>query len=88
VTSRRTVGGADHPVPAGAWQRLVLPGRQYPLVVNGKAYFLDLLFYHAVEMLVIELEAGELEPRIRRQTKFLLAVDDQGAATVTSQPLA
>lgn len=39
-------------------------GRQYPLAVNGRDYFLDLLFYHARLKcyVVIELKAGEFKP--------------------------
>ena len=49
-------------------------GRQYPLVVNGRDYFLDLLFYHARLKcyVVIELKAGEFKPEF-----YLSAVDDQ-----------
>ncbi len=55
-------------------------GRQYPLVVNGKDYFLDLLFYHARLKcyVVIELKAGEFKPEyIGKLNFYLSAVDDQ-----------
>lgn len=54
-------------------------GRQYPLVVNGKDYFLDLLFYHARLKcyVVIELKAGEFKPEyIGKLNFYLSAVDD------------
>ena len=55
-------------------------GRQYPLVVNGKDYFLDLLFYHTRLKcyVVIELKAGEFKPEyIGKLNFYLSAVDDQ-----------
>lgn len=55
-------------------------GRQYPLSVNGKDYFLDLLFYHARLKcyVVIELKAGEFKPEYVGKLNFYLsAVDDQ-----------
>ena len=54
-------------------------GRQYPLVVNGRDYFLDLLFYHARLKcyVVIELKAGEFKPEYVGKLNFYLsAVDD------------
>jgi predicted nuclease of restriction endonuclease-like (RecB) superfamily len=55
-------------------------GRQYPLTVNGKDYFLDLLFYHARLKcyVVIELKAGEFKPEYVGKLNFYLsAVDEQ-----------
>lgn len=55
-------------------------GRQYPLSVNGRDYFLDLLFYHARLKcyVVIELKAGEFKPEYVGKLNFYLsAVDDQ-----------
>lgn len=55
-------------------------GRQYALTVNGKDYFLDLLFYHARLKcyVVIELKAGEFKPEYVGKLNFYLsAVDDQ-----------
>jgi predicted nuclease of restriction endonuclease-like (RecB) superfamily len=55
-------------------------GRQYPLAVNGKDYFLDLLFYHTRLKcyVVIELKAGEFKPEyIGKLNFYLSAVDDQ-----------
>lgn len=55
-------------------------GRQYSLAVNGRDYFLDLLFYHARLKcyVVIELKAGEFKPEYVGKLNFYLsAVDDQ-----------
>lgn len=55
-------------------------GRQYPLTVNGKDYFLDLLFYHTRLKcyVVIDLKAGEFKPEYVGKLNFYLsAVDDQ-----------
>ena len=55
-------------------------GRQYPLSVNSKDYFLDLLFYHTRLKcyVVIELKAGEFKPEyIGKLNFYLSAVDDQ-----------
>ena len=63
-------------------------GRQYPLAVNGKDYFLDLLFYHARLKcyVVIELKAGEFKPEyIGKLNFYLSAVDDQ-LRTADDQP--
>lgn len=54
-------------------------GRQYPLTVNGRDYFLDLLFYHARLKcyVVIELKAGGFKPEYVGKLNFYLsAVDD------------
>ena len=55
-------------------------GRQYPLTVNGRDYFLDLLFYHTRLKcyVVIELKAGEFKPEyIGKLNFYLSAADDQ-----------
>lgn len=55
-------------------------GRQVPLAVNGRDYFLDLLFYHARLKcyVVIELKTGEFKPEYVGKLNFYLsAVDDQ-----------
>ena len=55
-------------------------GRQYPLAVNNRDYFLDLLFYHTRLKcyVVIELKAGEFKPEyIGKLNFYLSAVDDQ-----------
>lgn len=54
-------------------------GRQYHLVIDGKDYYLDLLFYH-VKLhcyVVIELKTGEFKPEYAGKMNFYLsAVDD------------
>lgn len=63
-------------------------GRQYPLAVHGKDYFLDLLFYHTRLRcyVVIELKAGEFKPEyIGKLNFYLSAVDDQ-LRTADDQP--
>jgi predicted nuclease of restriction endonuclease-like (RecB) superfamily len=55
-------------------------GRQYPLHVNDKDYFLDLLFYHTRLKcyVVVELKAGEFIPEhVGKMNFYLSAVDDQ-----------
>lgn len=54
-------------------------GRQYPLEVNKKSYFLDLLFYHTRLKcyVVIELKTGEFKPEyVGKINYYLSAVDD------------
>ena len=54
-------------------------GRQYPLSVNGKDYFLDLLFYHTRLKchVVVELKAGAFKPEyVGKLNYYLSAVDD------------
>jgi predicted nuclease of restriction endonuclease-like (RecB) superfamily len=53
-------------------------GSQYPLVVSGKEYRLDLLFYH-VHLhcyIVIDLKMGEFEPQHSGQMSFYVAAVD------------
>ena len=53
-------------------------GSQYPLVVSGKEYRLDLLFYH-VNLhcyVVIDLKMGEFEPQHSGQMSFYVAAVD------------
>ena len=54
-------------------------GRQVPMSINGKDYFLDLLFYHTRLKchIVVELKAGEFKPEyIGKLNFYLSAVDD------------
>ncbi len=54
-------------------------GRQYPLEVNNRSYFLDLLFYHTRLKcyVVVELKTGEFKPEYVGKINFYLsAVDD------------
>ncbi|MGF1570662.1 MAG: YhcG family protein [Nodosilinea sp.] len=65
-------------------------GSQYPLVVSGKEYRLDLLFYH-VKLhcyVVLDLKMGEFEPQHSGQMSFYVAAvdnllrSDQDAPTI------
>jgi predicted nuclease of restriction endonuclease-like (RecB) superfamily len=54
-------------------------GSQYPMHINNKDYFLDLLFYHVNLrcFVVIELKKGEFKPEYAGKVNFYLsAVDD------------
>jgi len=54
-------------------------GRQYPMTINGRDYFLDLLFYHTKLKchVVIELKIGEFKPEyIGKMNFYLSAADD------------
>jgi predicted nuclease of restriction endonuclease-like (RecB) superfamily len=54
-------------------------GNQYPLTVDSKDYFLDLLFYHIKLrcFIVIDLKAGDFQPEfIGKMNFYLAAVDD------------
>lgn len=54
-------------------------GNQFKIVINGKEYFIDLLFYHLKLkcFVVVELKAREFEPTDAGQLNFYLsAVDD------------
>lgn len=54
-------------------------GRQYPLTINGKDRFLDLLFYHTRLKcyVVVELKIGEFQPEYAGKLNYYLsAVDD------------
>ena len=63
-------------------------GRQYPLVVNGRDYFLDLLFYHARLKcyVVIELKAGEFKPEYVGKLNFYLSAVDEPLRGDGDQP--
>jgi predicted nuclease of restriction endonuclease-like (RecB) superfamily len=54
-------------------------GRQYHLEVSNKDFYIDLLFYH-IDLrcfVVVELKAGEFEPRDTGQLNFYLSVVDK-----------
>lgn len=54
-------------------------GRQYHLTVSNKDFYIDLLFYH-IELrcfVVVELKAGEFEPKDAGQLNFYLTVVDK-----------
>ena len=63
-------------------------GRQYALQVNGRDYFLDLLFYHARLKcyVVIELKAGAFKPEYVGKLNFYLSAVDDLLRTEGDQP--
>mgnify|MGYP003601946335 FL=1 len=63
-------------------------GRQYALQVNGRDYFLDLLFYHARLKcyVVIELKAGAFKPEYVGNLNFYLSAVDDLLRTEGDQP--
>lgn len=54
-------------------------GRQYHLEVSNKDFYIDLLFYHINLrcFVVVELKAGEFEPKDAGQLNFYLSVVDK-----------
>ena len=63
-------------------------GSQYPLVVSGKEYRLDLLFYH-VQLhcyVVLELKMGEFEPEFSGKMNFYVAAVDNLLRTEQDDP--
>ncbi|MBD2429422.1 PDDEXK nuclease domain-containing protein, partial [Phormidium sp. FACHB-1136] len=63
-------------------------GSQYPLVVSGKEYRLDLLFYH-VRLhcyVVLDLKMGEFEPQHSGQMSFYVAAVDNLMRTEDDAP--
>ena len=63
-------------------------GRQYALSVNGKDYFLDLLFYHTRLKchVVVELKAGGFKPEYVGKLNFYLSAVDDLLRTPDDQP--
>ena len=53
-------------------------GSQYPIHVDGKEYFLDLLFYHTHlhAYVVIDLQMGEFEPEFSGKLNFYVSAVD------------
>jgi predicted nuclease of restriction endonuclease-like (RecB) superfamily len=55
-------------------------GSQYPLVVEGNEYFIDLLLYHRAlkSLIAIELKIGEFKPEHKGKMEFyLVALNEQ-----------
>ena len=55
-------------------------GRQKPLLVGGREFFLDLLFFHHAlrRFVIIDLKIGEFQPEfVSRMNLYLNAVDEQ-----------
>ena len=63
-------------------------GRQWPIVVGGQTFYLDLLFYHAVLhcYVVIDLKVSEFEPAFAGQMNFYLTAVDRQLRGPGDQP--
>ena len=63
-------------------------GRQVPLEVSGKEYFLDLLFYHTYLhcYVVVELKAVEFKPEYAGKLNFYLSAVDDRMRRADDQP--
>jgi predicted nuclease of restriction endonuclease-like (RecB) superfamily len=63
-------------------------GEQYQLTINGKDYFIDLLFYHAKLhcYVVMELKIGEFEPEYLGKMNFYLSAVDTLLRTGADNP--
>jgi predicted nuclease of restriction endonuclease-like (RecB) superfamily len=63
-------------------------GSQYPLQVDGKDYYLDLLFYHLKLrcFIVIDLKAVEFQPEFVGKINFYLAVVDDALRHESDAP--
>ena len=63
-------------------------GRQYPIEVSGKTFFIDILFYH-LELrcfVVVELKATEFQPAYAGQMNFYLAAINDTKRHSTDAP--
>lgn len=65
-----------------------LVGTQYPLVVDGREFFLDLLFYHLQLRcyVVVELKVGDFEPEHAGKMSFYLSAVDNLLRRPGDQP--
>jgi len=63
-------------------------GRQYNLQADGKAFFIDLLFYHIKLRcyIAIELKAGEFKPDFAGQINFYLTALDETVKAKSDNP--
>jgi predicted nuclease of restriction endonuclease-like (RecB) superfamily len=63
-------------------------GRQYPLEIEGREYFLDLLFYHLKLRcyVVIDLKMGEFTPEYAGKMNFYLSAVDDLLKRLDDQP--
>lgn len=69
-------------------QGFAFVGRQYPLVVSDKDYFLDLLFYHYHLhcFVVVDLKRGEFKPEYAGKMNFYCSVVDDQLRSDGDQP--
>ncbi|MDQ1354007.1 MAG: hypothetical protein QG657_4316, partial [Acidobacteriota bacterium] len=63
-------------------------GRQYPLTVSDKDFYLDLLFYHVKlrSFVIIELKKGEFKPEYAGKMNFYCSAVDDSLKHDTDQP--
>jgi predicted nuclease of restriction endonuclease-like (RecB) superfamily len=63
-------------------------GRQYPLEVDGREFFVDLLFYHLhlYRYVVMELKTGRFEPEHAGQLNFYVNVVDDVVRAAADGP--
>jgi len=63
-------------------------GRQYRLTVNGKDFFVDLLFYHRVlkALVAVELKVGAFEPEFAGKMDFYLNLLNQKERSAGDNP--
>jgi len=69
-------------------QGFAFVGRQYPLVVSNKDFYLDLLFYHYRLhcFVVVELKRGEFKPEYAGKMNFYCSVVDDQLKQAADQP--
>jgi len=69
-------------------QGFAFVGRQYPLIVSNKEFYLDLLFYHFRLhcFVVVELKRGEFKPEYAGKMNFYCSVVDDQLKQAADQP--
>lgn len=69
-------------------QGFAFVGRQYPLIVSSKEFYLDLLFYHFRLhcFVVVELKRGEFKPEYAGKMNFYCSVVDDQLKQAADQP--
>jgi len=69
-------------------QGFAFVGRQYPLTVSDKDFYLDLLFYHLRLrcFVVVELKRGDFKPEYAGKMNFYCSVVDDQLKHTTDQP--
>ncbi len=63
-------------------------GKQYPIIVDGQEFYIDLLFYHIKLRcyVVVELKTGKFLPEFAGKLNFYLSVVDDTLRTSFDQP--
>lgn len=69
-------------------QGFAFVGRQYHVVVSGKDYYIDLLFYNFKLhcFVVVELKAGDFIPEYAGKVNFYLSAIDKSLRSLEDQP--